>query len=107
MSLVHTLLFRSLIPGSTTSLSTLETTSEMAQPDQLVALDGLRASISALSASAAPLLATPLSEWKQDQDPLVQARLHIITNYAIHNLIWSECLPFYAYALMEQDEGGA
>lgn len=68
----------------------------MSDIDPTVALSSLSSSLSTLEESLAPLLSTPFAqllagpEGSEGVEPLLQARLEVLTGYVVHDLIWSE-----------------
>lgn len=68
----------------------------MSDTDPTVALSQLSTSLTTLESSLAPLLSTPFEshlagpEGSQGVEPLLQARLEVLTGYVVHDLIWSE-----------------
>ncbi|BGO98787.1 Exosome complex protein [Rhodotorula toruloides] len=60
----------------------------MADTDPSATLDTLSTSLDSLETALEPLLAKPFDEVLADQDPLVQARLQVLTSYMVHDLIW-------------------
>lgn len=68
----------------------------MAECDPTVALSQLSSALSTLEESLSPLLSTPFAallagpEGSQGVEPLLQARLEVLTGYVVHDLIWSE-----------------
>lgn len=81
----------------------LQKHSPMAEVDPSTTLATLSSTLSTLESSLEPLLATPFetlcSATNQDGselDPLLKARLEILTGYVVHDLIWSESLLAFA-----------
>lgn len=60
----------------------------MADTDPSATLATLSTSLDSLETALEPLLAKPFDEVLADQDPLVQARLQVLTSYVVHDLIW-------------------
>ncbi|BGP31436.1 hypothetical protein JCM10296v2_003200 [Rhodotorula toruloides] len=60
----------------------------MADTDPSATLATLSTSLDSLETALEPLLAKPFEEVLADQDPLVQARLQVLTSYMVHDLIW-------------------
>ncbi|BGP24068.1 exosome complex protein LRP1 [Rhodotorula toruloides] len=60
----------------------------MTDIDPSATLTTLSASLNSLETAVEPLLAKPFDEVLADQDPLVQARLQVLTSYMVHDLIW-------------------
>ncbi|GAA5994534.1 Sas10/Utp3/C1D family protein [Rhodotorula paludigena] len=60
----------------------------MSDTDPTATLASLSSSLSTLEGALAPLLAKPLDDHLDGQDPLVQARMQILASYVVHDLIW-------------------
>nr|CRX79003.1 hypothetical protein [Leucosporidium scottii] len=69
----------------------------MSDSDPTIALSSLSTSLTTLEESLAPLLSTPLDQLlagpsgSEGVEPLLQARLEVLTGYVVHDLIWIYC----------------
>ncbi|BGP47461.1 hypothetical protein JCM10450v2_003313 [Rhodotorula kratochvilovae] len=60
----------------------------MSDADPSATLATLTSSLTALESALAPLLAKPLDQHLENEDPLVQARAQVLASYVVHDLIW-------------------
>ncbi|GAA5912206.1 hypothetical protein JCM8208_000931 [Rhodotorula glutinis] len=60
----------------------------MSDVDPSATLASLSAAVTQLDSALAPLLAKPLADHLEHEQPLVQARAQVLASYVVHDLVW-------------------